>query len=142
MTKQNKNVVIAYALGHTIKDNIYILANESAPCGSFMKTYSLNFGTNKWNKKKAEMDFHIHHESLRFNSDANWREEAIEFFEKKYDVIFKITRYWVTIDTCAESKLSFPVLNIPHSQKEGDLNKKEAIFEALYMFSDFLLKKQ
>ena len=76
-----------------------------------------------------------------FAYDYNWQHYAIEWMEKEFDIHFSITTYWVKVDINPSSKVFIFPVNIPHSQKKGDIGKKEAILEALYQFNLQISKK-
>jgi glycosyltransferase involved in cell wall biosynthesis len=81
------------------------------------------------------------HNDLKFHYDFNWcLNYAIEWMERKHKMNIKISSFWITIETTSDSKLNFKSCNIPHSQLVDDYDKSEALFEALYIFSQHLIK--
>lgn len=94
-------------------------------------------------------DFTTVNEDFKFHSDANWQFEAIEWIEKKYyksNYITSKMNFLIT-KTCLNKKYSCEI-----SMDDRFLPKftiftqeytlKEAIFEALYQFSQYLKTKQ
>ena len=70
---------------------------------------------------------------MKFHSDWNWIMEVVEAIEK-LRLNFKIGLYWVTIEPIPQSEIDWKPLNIPHSQVNSDLNKKEAVVQAINQF--------
>ena len=75
--------------------------------------------------------------NLKFHSDANWQFEAIEFIEKyslEQNYSVEIIQNMCTV--YCNSKESEELFTIIRN------TKKEAIFEAIYQFSQYLKEKQ
>jgi hypothetical protein len=138
MTIEEKNIEIALMLGW-----IY----------SGMTTNNL-FGFNKkpsyrqgW-KKKSIWNIRVYPEWFKFHSDANWQFKAINFLQKKhFNIIFApfldtdentlSGEYWCQI-------LSNNSMDINRGcviDVTGCSSNQEAIFEALYQFSQYIKQK-
>lgn len=130
MTVQEKNIEIAKMLGWKyvssidVKDKIY---HQSIKAGWYSRLpKALHYKINGLLYKGRS------HNDLKFHSDANWQFEAIEYIEN-LGYIFDIGK------NCANIfQDKYPNKEIVNSNKN---NRKEAIFEALFQFSQYIKNK-
>lgn len=135
MTNIEKNIAIAEMLGWKDKDGDFLLP----------KSLETNYDYREWCGTKnahiqeswmvtPEQQYNIASGNLMFHLDANWQFEAIQFIENE-GYAFEICQENVIIYEHA----SYSFLNtIIEVTKE---TKKEAIFEALFQFNQYLNKK-
>lgn len=83
----------------------------------------------------------IRHTHLHFDSDANWLFDAIDWIEKQGMDVSIIGNECAIIDTKKAYAEENPFDIKPICFGEG-LSKREAIFEALYQFSQYLKTKK
>lgn len=140
MTNLDKNIAISEMMGAKTE-----IMYENKTSG--FKDY-VTFGeiVEKWRKSKlfvAGSGERMLTSNLKFDTDANWQFEAIDWIKNQgYNIdIYNID----TIETCVISKGS------PNNDagkyytefsNQDSNTKKEAIFEALYQFSQYLKEKR
>lgn len=126
MTIQDKNIAIAEMIGWKFKGII------------------IDFIPGTW-KEEDVTQYSSNH--LKFDTDANWQFEAIDFIENNYSQPHYITsKLNIYISKCCLNKkhrceISMDDRFLPKfSIHIEESTRKEAIFEALYQFSQHLIK--
>lgn len=92
-----------------------------------------------WRKERGHLKFGLDYylarttKKLQFHLDWNWIMEVVEAIEK-LGLNCKIGSFWATIEPKMASEINYKPLNIPHSQLDNDLSKKEATVQAINQF--------
>lgn len=134
VTDEQKNIAIAEMLG-AVKENWYPPNKDNETTGDyyiFPHTLYEYIEEGKTKQYRWYPDNVRQHgdSKLKFHSDANWQYEAIDWVEAQGYRVQSYTYgcYIVNVD---EQVITY----------DGD-NRKEAIFEALYQFSQYLKEKK
>lgn len=146
MTTQEKNIEIALMLGWNDKEGDFLLP----------KSLEANYDYREWCGTKnahiqedwmvtPEQQYDIAPGNLNFHSDANWQFEAIDWIEKlkigkdgyAYFQIVK-NNIWIYVYKNHTNHCPASFSGVEHPKA----TKKEAIFEALYQFSQYLKQKR
>lgn len=140
MTNVEKNIAIAEMLGATV-ENWYPPNKEAKTTGNY-----LAFQTGQWwpNNTKCHRD-----SLLKFDTDANWQFEAINWIESQLMFVDKLYYAQITKLHCGiyseehilnkyRTKKGFKSWTYYCNISSYGATKKEAIFEALYQFSIYL----
>jgi len=124
MTTQEKNIEIAKMLG-AVREEWYPSNKDTGSTGIYFAMPQKQYFPN--GERYCGDTF------LKFDTDANWQFEAIDWVEKQgYPVT--VCQEYCQIDTNFQ----------PYNEIIGyeGKNKKEAIFEALFQFSQYLKQKK
>lgn len=141
MTDQEKNIEIAKMLGWVYKN---VIADDYDARDSFYPVFKK---TKSWITPSGDQ-----HETLNFHSDANWQYEAIEFIENiklKEDKLyyFQMNRCYASVHSIENTIDKYRnntdkgweyFCNINASSED----KRKAVFEALFQFSQYLKQKK
>ncbi len=144
-TTEEMNVAIAAMLGwELVKHPI---------SGFFMKARGKQFGhlfelRQEWFLRAMSDEYFIIPERMMFHSDANWQFEAIDWIEKQEDLYGRKGYYGVRIGRWMKEYSCIIELYARTGDKSHNIevkanyskgkDRKEAIFEALYQFSQYL----
>lgn len=127
MTQEQKNIAIAEMLG---------LVALQAP---YKGAVSINGGNYKGQVFFDSLEGESWYEYPKYDQDANWQFEAIDWIEKQKvyirieKPIGKLSSWFVNFDSEHSEIKEVQIFN---------KNRKEAIFEALYQFSQYIKDKK
>lgn len=133
ITTEQKNIAIAEMLG-AIKEQWYPPNKDIGSSGLYLAMPQQQFFPNG--------ERYCSEKRLAFHSDTNWQFEAIEWIEKQsvteteYASNYNVSSHCFGCDIETTGYQSFTILRIENQ------NRKEAIFEALYQFSQYLKQKK
>ena len=140
MTTQDKNIAIAEMLGWKY---VTWMDRRDEKYGKTIYEGWYSRVPNIYNRKiNGELYKGRSHNNLKFHSDANWQDEAIEWIQQQ-DVIGAkyASNYNVVVDCfgCYIETTGYHSWTVVRVENE---NRKETIFEALYQFSQYLKQKK
>lgn len=136
----DKNVAIAILMGAVI-ENWYPYNKDTKRTGKYLKFPEAMYIYDDIDGKKKQYRWYPDNQRyhgdalLKFDTDSNWQFEAISWIEKQgYDTIIgkNDIQYWFGI----LAKNNFNGIVIP-----SKTSKKQAIFETLFQFSQFIKQK-
>jgi len=144
---KTKNIEIALMLGATMES--WYPPNEATKSSGLylsfpicLYTYIEN-GVEKQHKWYPDNKKYHGDSLLKFDSDANWQFETIEFIENHKDFEdFRIEPSQIILRASNQKSKLYSIINYSNNGRffsnSGIISKKEAIFEALFKFSQYL----